>query len=80
MLVQVLVNEPQGQRCRENMATVMSLKEKYVFDVAVVKKNETEAGEDAGLPLFPAIIVDGKIVCEGAAVDRDELERALGDA
>lgn len=78
MLVQVLVNDPMGQRCRENMAAVMSLKERYVFDIAIVKKTGDDP-DDIFLPSFPAILVDGTVVCEGAAVDKDELERTLGD-
>ncbi len=77
MLLRLYVHEPLGTRCREDMSVVTDLKKKYGFELEVVKKTKEETLKHRFLPLFPAIAIDGKIVCEDMVVNRDELERFI---
>jgi len=53
------------------------MREKYGFDVEVVKKPETGLLKRLSLPKFPAVEVEGDVIAEGREVAADELEAAI---
>ena len=56
---------------------VTELKNKYAFDVEIVKKTSFGLLQLASLPKFPSIEIDGQIVFEGCNITLEQLEAAI---
>jgi hypothetical protein len=56
---------------------VTELKQKYGFDVEIVKKTSFGLMQRMSLPKFPAIEIDGQVVFEGCDVTQEQLETAI---
>jgi hypothetical protein len=56
---------------------VTELKNKYGFDVEIVKKSSFGLMQRMSLPKFPAIEIDGQVVFEGCDITQEQLEAAI---
>jgi len=56
---------------------VTELKQKFTFDVEIVKKTSFGLLQRVSLPKFPAIEIDGTVVFEGRDITPEELEAAF---
>ena len=56
---------------------VTELKNKFAFDVEIVKKTSFGLMQRMALPKFPAIEIDGTVVFEGRDITAEELEREI---
>jgi len=56
---------------------VTELKQKYAFDVEIVKKTSFGLMQRISLPKFPAIEIDGQVVFEGCDITSEQLEAAI---
>ena len=56
---------------------VTELRQKYAFDVEIVKKTSFGLMQRISLPKFPAIEIDGTVVFEGCDITSEQLEAAI---
>ena len=56
---------------------VTELKNKFAFEVEIVKKTSFGLLQRVSLPKFPAIEIDGQVVFEGCDITTEQLEAAI---
>ncbi len=58
-------------------SVVAELRKKYSLEVEIVKKTEVGLLKRIGMPKFPAVEIDGAVICEGRDITVDELESEI---
>lgn len=53
------------------------MKQKYDFDVEIIKKTDPSLAQMSFIPKFPAVEIEGELISEDREIPIDELEKAL---
>jgi hypothetical protein len=56
---------------------VTDLREKYGFDVEVIKRTDMSLLEKLSMLRLPAVEVDGRVISQGRDIELEELEREI---
>ena len=56
---------------------VADLREKYSFDVEIVKRSEMSLRKILSMLRLPAVEIDGRVISQGREIEIEELEREI---
>jgi hypothetical protein len=56
---------------------VTDLREKYGFDVEVIKRTDMSLRKRVSMLRLPAVEVDGRVISQGRDIELEELEREI---